>query len=140
MTELKTKPTGRDVEAFLNEIPDLRKRQDCFTLVELMRQVTGAEPRMWGSHIVGFGDQHYTYASGREGDWFKVGFSPRKQALTLYLSYGFDQDQELLRRLGKHSTGKACLYIKKLDDVDRAALQTLIERSVEPRGGLSLAE
>lgn len=134
MTELKTKPTDQSVEAFLNEIPDLKKRQDCFTLLELMKQVTGAEPRMWGSNIVGFGQQHYKYQSGREGDWFAVGFSPRKQNLTLYLSYGFDHNQDLLNRLGKHSTGKACLYIKKLDDIDMGALKELIERSAEPGG------
>lgn len=130
MTELKTRPGDGDVTAFLNQITDERRRRDCFTLLELMREVTGAEPRMWGTNIVGFGERHYRYASGREGDWFITGFSPRKQNLTLYLTYGFEQHSDLLQRLGKHSVGKACLYLKRLDNVDMPALRELISRSV----------
>jgi hypothetical protein len=97
----------------------------------LLREVTGAEPRMWGEQIVGFSSYHYRYASGREGDWFLAGFSPRKQNLTLYLSYGFDQDGALLQHLGKYKVGKACLYIKRLSDIDRATLREIVQRSVE---------
>jgi hypothetical protein len=131
MSDLKTRPTDQDVEQFLDSIADVQQRQDSCTIVELMRDVTGEVPRMWGDSIVGFGSYHYRYASGREGDWLLTGFSPRKQNLTLYLSYGFDQHGELLQRLGKHKVGKACLYLKRLDDVDRTALRELIRRSVE---------
>jgi Domain of unknown function (DU1801) len=131
MAELKTQPTGQDVDRFLESIVDAQQRQDCRAITELMRDVTGAEPRMWGEKIVGFGHHHYRYASGREGDWFLTGFAPRKQNLTLYLSYGFDQDGALLQRLGKHKVGKACLYIKRLADVDQATLRELVQRAVE---------
>ena len=131
MAELKTQPNDQDVDRFLNSIADAQQRQDCRAIVELMRDVTGAEPKMWGENIVGFGSYHYRYASGREGDWFLSGFSPRKQNLTLYLSYGFDQNSELMLHLGKHKVGKACLYIKRLDDIDRATLRELVRRSVE---------
>ncbi len=131
MAELKTQPTDQDVEQFLNGIADEQKRQDSFTILALMQEVTGVAPKMWGSSIVGFGDQHYKYASGREGDWFLTGFSPRKQNLTLYITGGFEQRAELLQALGKHSTGKGCLYIKRLADVDLAALKELLRQSVE---------
>lgn len=132
MAELKTKPTDESVNAFLASIPDENRRQDCYTIVELMKKVTGEEPKMWGEAIVGFGDQHYKYASGREGDWFVTGFSPRKQNLTLYLSsYSLDTRQDdLLTRLGKHKTGKGCLYIKRLSDLDLAVLEELIAETV----------
>lgn len=130
MPELKTRPNDLDVVAFLNDIPDEQQRRDCFAIVELMRNATAAEPRMWGSSIVGFGDYHYSYASGRSGDWFLVGFAPRRHNLTLYLAGGLDRQAALLQRLGKHSIGKGCLYIKRLADVDLATLQELIERSV----------
>jgi hypothetical protein len=135
MAELKTQPNDKSVEAYLNAIPDEVRRKDCFTLLEMMQQATGAPPVMWGDAIVGFGNYHYSYASGREGDWFQVGFSPRKQNLTLYLISGFDQYQSLLARLGKHSTSKSCLYIKRLSDVDLPALQELVRRSVEQTAG-----
>jgi hypothetical protein len=131
MAELKTKPTDQSVVAFLNSIPDEQKRQDAFTILELMRRATRAEPQMWGSSIVGLGHHHYQYESGREGEWFLIGFSPRKQNLTLYLTYGFAQAEDLLKRLGKYSTGKSCLYLKKLADIDLPTLQELIEKSVE---------
>ena len=130
MAELKTKPTGADVTTFLNGVADEQKRRDCFTLVEMMREATGAEPQMWGDAIVGFGAEHYRYASGREGDWPLIGFSPRKQNLTLYLMYGFEQHGDLLAKLGKHSTGKSCLYVKRLSDVHLPTLRELVNLSV----------
>lgn len=131
MVELKTQPNQADVTVFLNGVSDERKRQDCFTILEMMTQVTGKEPTMWGPSIVGFGNYHYKYATGREGDWFLTGFSPRKQNLTLYIMAGFDQYDELLARLGKYKTGKSCLYIKKLTDVDQTVLRELVKLSVE---------
>ncbi len=129
MAELKTQPNDASVEAFLNAIPDERKRADAFAVLELMKQATGEEPVMWGDAIVGFGEYRYRYASGREGDWPLVAFSPRKQNLTLYIMSGFDGYDELMARLGKHKTGKSCLYINKLADVDLAVLEELVRRS-----------
>jgi len=129
----KTVPTDAGVEKFLSGLADERQRQDSLKLVELMKQVTGLEPKMWGSSIVGFGSYHYKYASGREGDTILAGFSPRKQALTLYNMNGFARLDELLGRLGKHTTGKGCLYIKRLDDVDLPTLKTLLEESFKYR-------
>ena len=131
MAELKTRPTDGSVEAFLNRIPDETKRRDAFTVLELMRQATQEEPVMWGDSIVGFGSYHYKYASGREGDWFLIGFSPRKQNLTLYIMDGFDGYDELLQALGKHRTGKSCLYLKRLAQIHLPALEELIQRSVQ---------
>jgi hypothetical protein len=130
MAELKTKPTDQSVEEFLNGIADEQRRRDCQTLVKLMSQATRAEPRMWGDSIVGFGVYHYTYASGREGDWPLVAFSPRKQNLTLYIMSGFEQYDELLKALGKHTTGKACLYVKSLEGIHLPTLKKLITQSV----------
>ncbi len=131
MSALKTKKNESSVEAFLQAIPEAMKRQDSITIVEMMKEVTGREPKMWGESIIGFGDTHYRYESGREGDWFQVGFSPRKQNLTIYLSYGFESDRELMQRLGKHKTGKACLYINKLADIDMGVLRELVRRAVK---------
>lgn len=131
MAELKTRPTGASVEAFLAGIQDDRRREECRAVAEIMRRATGAAPAMWGPSIVGFGDHHYTYASGREGDWFLAGFAPRKQALTLYIMAGFDAYDDLLKKLGKHATGQSCLYIKRLADVDLAALEELLKASVD---------
>ena len=131
MAELKTKRNKGDVDTFLNSVSDEKKRQDSFTVLELMRQVTGEEPEMWGDSIVGFGSYHYKYASGREGDWFVTGFSPRKQNLTLYIMSGFDEYDQLLVKLGKHSIGKSCLYIKKIEDVDLDVLKELVQKSVD---------
>jgi len=131
MAELKTKRNKGDVEAFLNSVSDEKKRQDSFTIMELMKQVTGQEPEMWGDSIVGFGSYHYKYESGREGDWFITGFSPRKQNLTLYIMSGFDEYDQLLGKLGKHTIGKSCLYIKKIDDVDVDVLKELVRKSVK---------
>ena len=130
MAEMKTKKNDQSVEAFLNGIADERMRQDCFTVLNLMKQVTGAEPKMWGTSIVGFGDYHYKYESGREGDWFLTGFSPRNQNLTLYIMAGFARYDELMKKLGKHKTGKSCLYIKKIDDIDLSVLEELVKQSV----------
>lgn len=131
MAELKTKATDASVEVFLQSIPEERKRQDSLALLQMMQEATGEAPRLWGSSIVGFGDYHYAYASGREGDWFVAGFSPRKQNLTLYAMGGFEPHAELLERLGKHKIGKGCLYINKLADVDQEVLRALISASVD---------
>ena len=130
MAELKTQVNDANVEAFLNTIEDAKKRQDSFAVLELMKEVTGSEPKMWGSSIIGFGDTRYKYATGREGNWFLTGFSPRKQNLTLYITGGFDEHAELMQTLGKHKIGKGCLYINKLSDIDQAKLRELIKRSV----------
>jgi len=126
-----TKPGAGDVRAYLDSVPDERRRTDALAAVELMRGVTGAEPVMWGGSIVGFGTQRYTTADGKEREWFAVGLSPRKASLTLYgLTYD-DSNQDLLDRLGPHTTGKGCLYVKRLDDLNRDALVELVERSWE---------
>ncbi len=131
MAELKTKKNDGDVEAFLNNVAHDKRRTDAFKMLDLMKEVTGEQPKMWGASIIGFGDYHYKYESGREGDWFLTGFSPRKQSLTLYITSGFAQYQELMAKLGKHKTGKGCLYINKLEDVDEAVLKTLVKKSIE---------
>jgi len=131
MAEPKTKPTNRDVEDFLNSVEDEKKRQDSFTILRLMEEATGEEPQMWGDSIIGFGLYKYKYASGREGEWFLTGFSPRVQNLTLYIMSGFDQYDVLLDQLGKYKTGKSCLYINKIEDVDLQTLKDLVEQSVE---------
>ena len=131
MAELKTKPTDESVEAFLNSVENEKKRVDSFEIMNLMREVTGSEPQMWGDSIVGFGRYQYKYASGREGEWFLVGFSPRKQNLTLYIMSGFEEYDRLLDELGKYKTGKSCLYINKLEDVDREKLRELVKKSVD---------
>lgn len=130
MAELKTKPTDASVEDFLNMVEPATKRQDAFTILDLMKEVTGEEAQMWGASIVGFGRYHYKYASGREADWMLTGFSPRKQNLTLYIMAGFAQYDDLLARLGKHTTGSSCLYIKKLQDIDLDVLRELVKASV----------
>ena len=131
MAELKTKLSDASVEVFLDGIADEAKRRDSYAILAMMQEVTGVEGKMWGDSIVGFGSYHYKYASGREGDWPLVGFSPRKQNLTLYIMSGFEQYDQLLQRLGKHSTAKSCLYIKRLADVDLAVLRELVKLSVE---------
>jgi len=131
MAELKTKPNDQSMEDFLNKVPDEKKRQDSFAILELMKQVTGDKPIMWGDSIIGFGTYKYKYASGRQGEWPVTGFSPRKQNLTIYIMSGFDEYDDLLTQLGKHSTGKSCLYIKKMEDIDQDVLRELISKSVE---------
>lgn len=131
MGELKTKVNDADVVGFLNGVADDRKRQDCFAVLDLMRRVTGEEPKMWGASIVGFGAYHYVYATGNSGDWPLTGFAPRAQNITLYIMAGFDQYLDLLARLGKYKTGKSCLYVKRLADVDLTVLEELVTLSVE---------
>jgi hypothetical protein len=131
MAELKTKETEASVEEFLNGIADENVRRDSRKISELMRKATGAEPKMWGESIVGFGSRRLKYKSGRDLDWLIIGFSPRKQNLTLYLSIGEGWNEELLAKLGKHKTGMGCLYFKRLSDIDESVLQELIEQSVE---------
>mgnify|MGYP001043423092 CR=1 FL=1 len=131
MAENKTRPTEASVEEFLNNVPNERRRRDSFQVLEMMREVSGEEPRMWGDSIVGFGQYHYKYASGREGDAPRIGFSPRKQNLTLYLNFDYDGFDALMARLGKAKTSVACLYINKLEDVDLTVLREMVRRSLE---------
>jgi hypothetical protein len=130
MAELKTKVNKASVDKFLKGIKDEQKREDSYKILDIMQKVTKAEPKMWGASIIGFGSYHYKYASGREGDWFVTGFSPRKQNLTLYIMSGFDEYNNLLKKLGKYTTAKSCLYIKKLNDVDIKTLKELVTQSV----------
>jgi hypothetical protein len=131
MAELKTRQTGASVDDFLNGLPVEQTRKDCLEIVRIMKLATREEPKMWGPSIVGFGTTHLKYASGRELDWMVVGFSPRKQNLTLYLPGGLASYSALLAKLGKHKTGVGCVYIKSLQDVDATVLEDLIRRSVE---------
>ena len=130
MAELKTRPNDQSVEYFLNQIGDENRRSDCLKILQLMQEITKSPPQMWGDSIIGFGTYHYKYRSGREGDWFLTGFSPRKQSLTLYIMSGFRRYQELMEKLGKYKTGKACLYINKLEDIDLKVLRKLITESI----------
>lgn len=130
MAENKTKKTEQSVADFLSTLDDGR-RSDCEQVVKIMKSVTKQEPKMWGASMVGFGEYHYKYASGREGDWFLCGFSPRKAALTLYVMSGFDQYEDLLSKLGTYTTGSSCLYVKKLSDIDQKVLKTLLTESVK---------
>ena len=131
MAELKTKQTEKSVEKFLNSVKDTKQRQDSFTVLKMMQQITKAEPKMWGPSIVGFGKYHYKYASGHEGDCCLTGFSPRKGNLTLYIMAGFDEKSDKMKKLGKFKTGKCCLYIKKLEDINMSVLKDLVKSSVE---------
>ena len=130
MAELKTKRNTASVEEFLNNVADEQRREDCFRLLKIMKTATKEEPAMWGTSIVGFGRYHYKYESGHEGDWFVTGFSPRKQDLTLYITPGLHRYPTLLKNLGKHKTGKSCLYIRKLEDLDLSTLTQLIKQSI----------
>ncbi|KAA3658111.1 MAG: DUF1801 domain-containing protein [Calditrichaeota bacterium] len=130
MAELKTKPTEASVTDYINAIEDETRREDCWTVHKIMQEITQAEPIMWGPSIVGYGTYHYVYKSGREGDWMITGFSNRKQALTLYIMAGFTKYDDLMARLGKFKTGKSCLYVKKLADIDLDVLQELVRESV----------
>ena len=131
MDEQKTKPNEQSVESFLDKIADESVRDDCTSLVKLMKKVTGAKPKMWGASIVGFGQYHYKYESGHEGDSCLTGFSPRKQNITVYVMPGFTEQTDLLSKLGKHKAGKGCLYIKRLADVDVKVLEKMIDHSVK---------
>jgi len=131
MAANKTKATRASVTRFINSIEDKQKRADARKVAAMMRNATGKRAKMWGSSIVGYGTYHYKYASGREGDFMITGFSPRKQALTVYILAGFKQFDALMSKLGKFKTGKSCLYIKRLSDVDEKVLERLIAGSVE---------
>jgi hypothetical protein len=131
MAENKTQPTSASTVSFINSIEDPQKRADCRKIAAMMRAATGARAKMWGANIVGFGRYHYKYASGREGDFMLTGFSPRKQALTVYIMPGFSNFTALLSQLGNYKTGKSCLYIKRLSDVDESVLKRLINASVK---------
>jgi len=129
MAELKTRVNKASVEKFLNKVTDVKKREDSFALLDLMKKITKEPPKMWGPSIVGFGQYHYKYESGREGDMCITGFSPRKQNLTIYIMPGFTKYQQLMDKLGKFKTSKSCLYIKKLEDVNLKILEKIISES-----------
>jgi len=131
MAKNKTTETTNSVTDFINTIADETKRNDCFRIIELMQKQTGFEPKMWGTAIVGFGSYHYKYESGREGDAPLAGFSPRANAITLYLSSNFNTREELLKKFGKHKTGKGCIYIKKLEDINTSILKKMITDAVQ---------
>ena len=131
MSSNKTIETADSVENFINSVDDEKKRKDCWDMIALMKKVTGAEPVMWGSSLVGFGQYHYKYESGREGDFFITGFSPRKAAFTIYIMPGFDEYIEQMEKLGPHKTGKSCLYVKSLEVIDRGVLEEIIQDSVK---------
>jgi hypothetical protein len=130
-TQLKTQRNDSSVKAFLDSVTDEKKRRDAFTVSGIMQDITGQKPAMWGTSMVGFGSYHYKYDSGQEGDWPLVGFSPRKDSLTLYIMPGFRDYGELLGKLGKHKKGMSCLYIKSLDDVHIPTLKILVRQSVK---------
>jgi hypothetical protein len=131
MSELKTKPNRESVETFLNSIDNEQKRNDAYTLLSLMKDISGEKPLMWGESIIGFGTYHYKYESGREGDWFLTGFSPRKNNFSIYIMPGFGKYDRLMDKLGKHKTGKSCLYINRLSDIDIEVLNQLIRESLK---------
>ena len=131
MAEQKTKPTTQSVEAFLDKTADDKTRPDCDALIKMMKKATRKEPNMWGPSIIGFGSYHYKYASGREGDAPLVGFSPRKGNISVYVMPGFEGYDGLMKKLGKYKAGKACIYIKKLEDIDVKVLQELVEKSAD---------
>ena len=131
MAALKTKENTASVPAFLASIADRQQREDAMAVAKMMASVTKAKPKMWGTSIVGYGSQHYKYASGREGDWFRAGFAPRKGNLTVYITSAFEQYPDLMKKLGRYKTGKSCLHIKRLADVDMKVLKELIARSLK---------
>jgi len=130
MAELKTKQNEASVEDFINKVEDEKRRKDSFEILEFLKKLTGEEPKMWGPTIIGFGNFKYKYANGRENDWMLTGFSPRKQNLTLYIMTGFDKHEDLLGKLGKFKTGKSCLYIKKLEDINLEVLSEIVMASI----------
>jgi hypothetical protein len=130
MAKPKTKVSSASVAAFLNAIEDPERRRDAKKVAAMMREATGSPAKMWGASTIGFGSYHYKYASGREGEWMLIGLSPRKQSLTLYIIAGFKELHALMAELGSHKTGRSCLYIKRLADIDLKVLESLIERSV----------
>jgi len=131
MAEIKTRPTGVAVDAFLDAVPDPQRREDGKALRALFERITGEPATMWGPSIVGFGDYHYKYASGHEGDMARIGYSPRAKELVLYIGATNPEAADLLARLGKHRTGKSCLYVKRLSDVDMAVLEEMIRTELK---------
>lgn len=129
--ELKTKVNDQDILAFLGSIEDERKKSDSFELLDILSRLSGEEAKMWGANIIGFGSYHYKYASGQEGDWFKIGFSPRKQKFSIYIMSGFEELKEYLDALGKHKIGKGCLYVNKLSDIHIEVFENLVLHSFE---------
>ncbi len=129
MASVKTSQNDTSVEEFLDSVQNDQRKKDGWYLYELLRNITGESPKMWGPSIIGYGSYHYKYESGREGDWFLAGFSPRKQGMTIYIMMGFGRYEKLLAQLGKHKLGKSCLYINKLSDVDQEVLKELIQSS-----------
>lgn len=128
---MKTKPEEKSVADFISSIGDEQERADCYELLDLMATVTGEKPKMWGESIVGFGSYHYKYATGKEGDCYLTGFSPRKKNLTIYIMSGFENYQDLMKDLGKYKTSVSCLYVKKLSDIDKNKLTQLIKKSIQ---------
>ena len=128
---LKTRPTSVEPLAFIAALGDSRREAECKALLDMMREVSGEVPTMWGSSIIGFGSYHYKYASGREGDWPRTGFSPRKASMTIYCMPGFKNQADLLERLGPHKTSVSCLYIRRLDQVDFSVLRSIVARSLQ---------
>jgi hypothetical protein len=131
MAELKTKQNKKSVPQFLKSVENKKRVEDAKVIIEMMKDITGDKPKMWGDSVIGFGTYHYKYESGREGDWFVTGVSPRKANLTVYIMSGFGDNDPLLKKLGKYKTSKSCLYITKLENVDLKILRKLIEKSVE---------
>ena len=131
MSALKTQPTTASVSDFVDQITPDWKREDCQTLLELLKDVTGEQPVMWGDSVVGFGQYHYKYKTRREGDWYRTGFSPRKANLTIYCPGGFADSKDLLTELGKHTTSVGCVYVKKLADIDLDVLRQVVINSID---------
>ena len=131
MAEMKTKKNENDIVDFLNRVENEVRKNDCFRLLDLMKQWTNETPNMWGESMIGFGSYHYKYESGREGDWFLTGFSPRKQNLTIYISAGFSEYDEIMKELGKYKTGSSCLYVKRLSDIDTDILKIIVLKSID---------
>ena len=134
MADLKTKPNRNSPNTFIKSIEDFKRRKDCIAVMSMMKKITGKQPKMWGTSIVGYGQYHYKYKSGREGDWFVTGFAPRKQNLTIYIMPGFSKYTQIMNNLGKFKLGVSCLYIKSLTDIDEVLLYELIEKSVSDMG------
>ena len=130
MVKNKTVETSSSVSAFIKKLPDAQRQKDALAIIEIMKAQSGFEPKMWGPAIIGFGSYHYKYESGREGEAPLVGFSPRKTEFALYLTSAFENREELLKRFGKHKTAKACIYIKKIEDIDTAVLKKMIANSI----------
>jgi hypothetical protein len=129
--ELKTKKNDADVDSYLDAVEDEKKKSDSFELLKKMKEISGEEPKMWGSSIIGFGSYSYKSKSGIEGEWFIIGFAPRKKNISIYLMQGFDQHKDLMEKLGKFTTGKGCLYINSLKDVDNKVLEELFRRAIK---------